>query len=84
MANRYDHNHLAMIEVLNTHVGQVLWYEFLRDEYRARGGNVRDCSGVLARLARHFGDCVEFVPLIGDRRMVVNKVQIVKKIENYL
>lgn len=77
----YDTNTLAMIEALNRNVDELLWYEYLRDEYRALGGRVRECAATLARLARVYPDCIEYVPVIGDRRMVVNRVRVVKKIE---
>ena len=76
----YDTNHLAAVEALNKHVGEVMWYEFYRDEFRACGGRREVCSATLERIINHFPDCVKWVPVARFGQVMMCKVEVIKAI----
>jgi len=76
----YDTNTLAAIEALNAHVGEVLWYEFWRDEYRSAGGNVEQAAATLDRVVAAFPDSLRWRPVTKPGRLAVCKVEVMQKI----
>ena len=76
----YDTNTLAAIEALNAHVGEVLWYEFWRDEYRHAGGNVKQAAATLDRVVAAFPDSLRWHPVTKPGRLAVCQVEVMQKI----
>lgn len=77
----YDTNLLAMISALNKNLGEVMFYEYIRDEYRALGGRFEVCARTLEKVAETWPDCVRWIPSTRDGRRLVCKVAVDKLIE---
>lgn len=79
-ANSYDTNTLAAIEAINAHVGEVIWYEYWRDEYRAAGGKREQAAATIDRLVVAFPAHLAWRPVTKVGRLAVCMLEIKSKI----
>lgn len=79
-ARSHDTNTLAAIEAVNAHIGEVLWYEYWRDEYRAAGGNKDQAAATIQRVVAAFPDCLAWRPVTKVGRLAVCMLEVKSKI----
>lgn len=80
-ARSYDTNMLAAIHAMNANVGEVMWYEYYRDEYICAGGRREMCGAMAERIISRWPDCVRWVPYARIGAVITCKIEVMKKIK---